>query len=71
MFLDKQYFGEYHTLFREMGNDEISFYKYFRMAQDHFYELMSKIQKQIQKKNTTFRGAINLYCKRTSHQIRN
>lgn len=53
----KKYFWEYHTLFYELEHDEISFYKYI-MSQDQFYKLFSKIENQIQKKNTTFQEAI-------------
>nr|CAH7752462.1 unnamed protein product [Callosobruchus chinensis] len=53
------YQGEYHTLFKELEDDEICFYKYFRMSRDQFYVLLSKIEKQIQKKNSTFREAIS------------
>lgn len=55
MFTARKFVGEFHTLFKELEDEEISFYKYFRMSQSQFYELLTKIQKQ----NTTFREAIS------------
>lgn len=50
--------GEYWTLFRELLDDEEKFYQYFRMPQHEFNILLSKIQVQITKKNTSFGEAI-------------
>jgi len=55
MFTARKFVGEFHTLFKELEDEEIYFYKYFRMSQSQFYELLTKIQKQ----NTTFREAIS------------
>jgi len=55
MFTAKKFVREFHTLFKELEDEEISFYKYFRMSQSQFYEILTKIQKQ----NTTFREAIS------------
>lgn len=51
--------GEYHTLYRQLEDDESCFYKYFRMSKYQFYILLQKIEIQIQKQNTTFREAIS------------
>ena len=59
MFTARKFVGEFHTLFKELEDEEISFYKYFRMSQSQFYELLTKIQTKIQKQNTTFREAIS------------
>lgn len=55
----RQSFGEYHTLFKELEDEETSFNKYLRMSQNQFYVLLLKIETQIQKQNTTFREAIS------------
>lgn len=55
MFTQRKFVGEFHTLFKELEDEEISFYKYFRMSQSQFYILLTKIQKQ----NPTFREAIS------------
>lgn len=59
MLLKRKKFGEYHTLFNDLEDEETSFYKYFRMSQQQFYVLLSKIDLQITKQNTTFREAIS------------
>lgn len=57
--IKRKQFGEYHTLFNDLQDEETSFYKYFRISQHQFYVLLSKIDLQITKQNTTFREAIN------------
>lgn len=59
MLIKRKQFGEYHTLFNDLQDEETSFYKYFKMSQHQFYVLLSKIDQQISKKNTTFREAIS------------
>jgi len=51
--------GEHWTLYKELANDEIIFYQYFRMSKHHFNCLLQKIEKDLKKKNTTFREAIS------------
>ena len=51
--------GEYHTLYRQLEDDESSFYKYFRISKQQFYSLQHKIEVHIQKQNTIFREAIS------------
>ena len=41
---------EYHTLYRQLEDDESSFYKYFRMKKQLFYSLLHKIEIYIQSK---------------------
>lgn len=55
MFTARKSVGEFYTLFKELEDEESSFYNYFRMSQCQFYVLLTKIQKQ----NTTFREAIS------------
>jgi hypothetical protein len=50
--------GEYWTLYKELADDEIKFYQYFRMSNLQFNYLLRKIEKYLKKKNTTFREAI-------------
>lgn len=59
VFTTRNHEGEYQTLFRELEDDEICFYKYFRMNQYQFYVFLSKIENKIKKKNTKFREAIS------------
>ncbi|XP_029344031.1 uncharacterized protein LOC103309790 [Acyrthosiphon pisum] len=59
MFTERKFVGEFHTLFKELEDEEIYFYKYLRMSQSQFYVLLTKIQPKIQKQNTTFREAIS------------
>jgi len=50
--------GEYWNLYRELANDEMKFYQYFRMSKHQFNYMLQKIEKDL-KKNTTFREAIS------------
>lgn len=45
MFTQRKFVGKFHTLFIELEDEEISFYKYFRMSQSQFNILLTKIQK--------------------------
>jgi hypothetical protein len=50
--------GEYWILYKELA-DETKFYQYFRMSKHQFNYLLQKIEKDLKKKNTTFREAIS------------
>ena len=50
--------GEYWTLYKELADEEIKFYQYFRMSKHQFNYLLQKIEKDLKKKNTAFREAI-------------
>jgi hypothetical protein len=50
--------GEYGTLFKELADDEMKFYHYFRMSKHQFNYMLQKIEKDLKKNNTTFREAI-------------
>jgi hypothetical protein len=50
--------GEYWTLYKELADDETKFYPYFRMSMHQFNYLLQKIEKDLKKKNITFREAI-------------
>ena len=51
--------GEYWILYRELADDEMKFYQYFRMSKQQFNYLLQKIEKDLKKKNTTFRETIS------------
>jgi len=47
MFSERKFVEEFHTLFKELEDEEISFYKYFKMSQGRFYVLLTKIQPKL------------------------
>ena len=47
--------GEYWTLYKELADDEMKCYQYFRMSKHQFNYLLQKTEKDLKKKNTTFR----------------
>jgi len=49
---------EYWTLYKELADDEMKFYQYFRMSIHQFNYLLQKIERDLKKKNTTFRETI-------------
>jgi hypothetical protein len=51
--------GEYWTLYKELADEEMKFYQYFRMSKHQFNYLLQKIEKDFKKINTTFREAIS------------
>jgi hypothetical protein len=46
--------GEYWTLYKELADDEMKFYQYFRMSKHKFNYLFQKMEKDLKNKNTTF-----------------
>lgn len=51
--------GEFHTLYKELEEEESSFFKYFRMSKHQFFHLLSKIETKITKKLSRFRRPIS------------
>jgi hypothetical protein len=51
--------GENWTLYKELADDEMKFCKYFGMSKHQFNYLLQKIEKDVKKKNTTFREVIS------------
>ena len=49
--------GEYWTLYKELADDEMKCYQYFRMPKHQFNYLLQKIERDLEKKNTAFREA--------------
>jgi hypothetical protein len=44
--------GEYWTVYRELVDDEMNCYQYFRMSEHQFNYLLQKIEKDLKKKKT-------------------
>jgi hypothetical protein len=53
--------GEFWTLIKELTDNELNFYQYFRMSRYQFNNLQKKIHVDLLKKNTTLREAKYLY----------
>ena len=51
--------GEYWTLYKELADDEMKVYQYFRMSKHQVNYLLQNTEKDLKKKNTTFREAIS------------
>jgi len=51
--------SECWTRYKELADDEIKFYKYFRLSKHQCNYLLQKIEKDLKKKNTTIREAIS------------
>ena len=49
--------GEQCTLYKELADDEMKCYQYFRMPKHQFNYLLQKIERDLEKKNTAFREA--------------
>jgi len=58
-FRNRKLEGEYWTLYKELADDEMKCYHYFRMPMHQFNYLLRKIEKYLQKKNTTFQEAMS------------
>lgn len=54
IFSKRKLVEDYHTLFKDLKDGEISFYSYFSMAQDQYV-----IENHIQNQNSTFQGAMS------------
>jgi hypothetical protein len=50
--------GEFATLYRELIDNEMKFYKHFRMSVQQFTILLSKVHCDLAKRNTTFTEAV-------------
>lgn len=49
---------EFQTLYKELVDDEVKFYNYFRMSMYTFDIFLNKIENDIQKQDTHFRKCI-------------
>lgn len=50
--------GEFHTLYKELLDDQTKFFEYFRMSESTFNVLLSKLEVHLKKQNTHWRKAI-------------
>ena len=57
--------GEYWTLYKELADDEMKCYQYFRMSKHQFNYLLQKIEKDL-KKDINFREEISPVEKRAT-----
>ncbi|KAG8295122.1 hypothetical protein J6590_087519 [Homalodisca vitripennis] len=51
--------GQYHTLFPRLKNDNVRFFRYFRMSYEKFMELLHIIEPELKRCDTTFRRSIS------------
>jgi hypothetical protein len=51
--------GEYFTLYKELVEDSVRFHQYFRISESVYLNLLSLIEEDLMKKNTTFHEAIS------------
>lgn len=58
--LKRQRFGEYHTLFPDLLQDDKRFFTYFHMTPTKFIRLLEILEAHITKQNTRFRMAIGV-----------
>lgn len=55
----REKYGEYHTLFRDLQEDAVKFFQYFRMSYERFTVLLEILGPHLRKQDTTFRKAID------------
>lgn len=53
-------YGEFHHLFSDLRQDKKRFFKYFRMSEEKFFELLSLLKSSIEHNNTRFRKAVSI-----------
>jgi len=51
--------GDYTTLYRQLVNDDVKIYKYFRMSHGEYMDILSTIEIDLKKEDTRFRKAIS------------
>ncbi|KAJ8946584.1 hypothetical protein NQ314_008839 [Rhamnusium bicolor] len=51
-------YGEFHTLFPDLVEDEVKFFQYFHMSHEKFQTLLDILTPDLTRENTTFRVAI-------------
>lgn len=55
IFKKRSQFGEYHTLFTGLLNDDVKFFQYFRMSHAKFTTFLDILSPHILRQNTTER----------------
>ena len=58
LFQNRETFGAFSTLFKELHNDRELFFKYIRMSPERFGHLLSLVSANIEKGDTNFRKAV-------------
>ncbi|KAK0073532.1 hypothetical protein PV326_013309, partial [Microctonus aethiopoides] len=53
--------GEFHTIFGKLQDDDVKFYKYFRMTPEKFNQLRGISNFPLPEENTKFRQSIGAY----------
>ena len=51
--------GKYWNLYKELADDEMKLYQYFRMSKHLFNYMLQKIKKDLKKKSITFQEAVS------------
>jgi hypothetical protein len=51
-------YGEFHSLFGNLVQDDAKFFQYFRMTHEKIMELFDILEQDITEQNTTFRESI-------------
>jgi len=51
--------GKYWILYKKLADEENNFYQYFKTSKHQIKYLFQKIEKDLKKKNTTFRQAVS------------
>ena len=59
IFLQRDRFGVFHTLYQELKQDREYYYRYLRMSPERFSHLLSLVQERITKNDTRFRKSIS------------
>ncbi len=52
-------FGEFHTLFPDLMEDDVKFFRYVRMTYSKFSHLLNILEMYIAKENTPFRTPVS------------
>uniref|UniRef100_A0A182IHR5 Uncharacterized protein n=2 Tax=Anopheles arabiensis TaxID=7173 RepID=A0A182IHR5_ANOAR len=50
IYADRTKYGEFHTLFNQLLEDEVSFFQYMRMPKETFFYILNKIAPSLAKK---------------------
>jgi len=58
--------GEYWTLYKELADDQMKFYQYFRMSKHQFNYLLQKVEKDLKKEEYHLPRS-NITCGETSN----
>lgn len=51
-------FGEFHTLFPDLVEDDVKFFQYFRMSHEKFECLLALLEEELFRETTKFRSPV-------------